>query len=207
MIDLKNRILSGRRFRGMKLAGEAPEGAGIIPRMGKPGCDPSCPKHCAAGGGRKGYHITSRLTLSAGAQSATASLGDFFTAAASGEISTDNEIPHNFVSEGIRFNISGLATASFVETAAVLAGLYIIEKKQSIEVARYDVMSLLGIHSIEGLTTSGVGNWKQTGALPLYEWARSYDTKETYGLELWNTLAFTSVADISVSATLVGTRS
>jgi hypothetical protein len=158
------------------------------------------------GVGREPFVLVSRLQLAAGAQSATASLGDFFTTTACGQITANNTIPGDVQIEEAKVMIGVNSVANPTENVAALAGFYLIEKKNTREVARYSITDLGACVGYNGVVTSGATSMVTDIPSDGVEFEEHYDPTLAYGLELWNTRAFTSASVIDVTLILTGDR-
>lgn len=157
-------------------------------------------------GPREPFVLVSRLNLAAGVQSATASLGDFFTTTACGQLTQNNQIPFDTIIEEARLYVGADLVATPVENPAALMGFYIIELKNSREVARYSLADLGAVFGYTGLVTSGATAAVCDVPGEGVEFDEHYDPTLVYALQLWNTRALTTVSILDFTLILTGTR-
>lgn len=159
-------------------------------------------------GGYEIFPLISRLNVAAGAQAINTDLGDWFTTAASSDLTTNNQFPFEFDADEAKvFTSSGLA-AAFIETLAVIAGLKIFERvNTSQELAQYSVTDLSQAHNVCGLVTSGAAAASMEVDPDGVPFEAHYTTRMG-GLQmaLRTIRAFTSVSTQDWTIVLTGTR-
>lgn len=158
--------------------------------------------------GREIFPFMSRLNVAAGAQAINTDLGDWFTTAASSDLTTNNQFPFEFDADEVKVFISAGLAAAYIETLAVMAGLKVFERVNTTqELAQYSITDLALTYAAMGVVTSG-------GAATAVEvdpdgcpWEAHYTTRMGGLAEVLRTIrAYTSVTSQDWTLILTGTR-
>lgn len=190
------------------------------PKARPPHKDYSCgydPQTGLPSEGREPFTFKSRLQLAAGAQSATADLGDFFTTAATSDLTTNNQFPFTYDVDLANLVITAnnnLVLTALVETIAVLNGLKLIERKfNSQEQWQYgpeDFGALFTAEGTHGTASATVAvaarNLTYDMTDPWVDYEMRYVANEQWQMAIRNIRAFTSVGLVDLTLSFKGHR-
>lgn len=159
-------------------------------------------------GGRKPFPLVGNFTLAAGAQTQGTDLGDFHAATSNPTIITTNDlIPGNVRVRSCRLTVGvKMLTTAGAETLGFLESLWVVERVNGTEIARWTLADLGCTVDHSGLLTSGatsnqieiMGKWQK--------WERNYDPTTPHALALQCTRTQTTIQAIDFNFAEAGNR-
>lgn len=211
LVTLARRI--GNRLPGGMRLGDRAFGKGS-PRHPSPAQLPvntrnPSKSYCSNLAGGKPFPLVGRLVISAGAQTQGTDLGDFHSTTANPTIITTSDlIPGNVAVKSCRLTIGvKMITTLGADTQAVLEDLWVIERVNGTEIARWSPADLgcsINHSGVLGTAFGVVGYTEISGKWQ--EWDRTYDPNVPYALAVQIGRTYTTIQDLDLTFTEAGQR-
>lgn len=203
-----NRLPGGLHVGSKVLGGGRP-----MPKHVTPGALPINTRnangsYCSKLPGGKPFPLVGRIAITAGAQTQGTDLGDFHSTTANPTIITTSDlVPGNVSVKSCRLTIGvKMLTTAGADTIAVLDDLWVIERVNGTEIARWSPADLGCTIGHSGTLTSGnvassiriAGDWQ--------EWDRTYDPNVPYAVAVQIGRTYTTIQDLDLTFVEGGQR-